>query len=326
MPDYVITVRNVEGKGFGNEPGKARFLKVSERLLPKPQHAVAADDWIREVIQSGTHGIDSASGKERGDILVFIHGYNNGPQVIMQRHRQLKKDLCDNGFKGVVVSFDWPSAEQALNYWEDRGDAKKTAYNLVSDCIVRFARLQSNDCLINVHLLAHSTGAYVVREAFDDADDRSAIANSSWMVSQIMFIGADISSGCLSESDPNSDSIYRHCIRLTNYWNDADAVLKLSNVKRMGTAPRAGRVGLPGEVPVKAVDVDCSSYFATLDEKNYPYAQYGTFCHSWHIGNPLFTQDIIATMRGDLDRNRIPTRRTDERGELILAMPSVTNQ
>lgn len=324
MIDYVISVRNVEENSFGNEPGKACFLNVPENLLPKPSHAVNADDWIREVVKAGKHGIDPGTNKERGDILVFIHGYNNGSEIIMKRHRQLKTDLTAQEFKGVLVSFDWPSAECALNYWEDRSDAKHTALNLVNDCIIRLARLQNNDCMVNIHLLAHSTGAYVVREAFDDADDRGAIANSSWMVSQLMFIAGDISSGCMKTSDPGSDSIYRHCIRLTNYWNDSDSVLKLSNVKRFGTAPRVGRIGLPDEVPANAVDIDCSAYFDTLDEDNYPYKYYGTFCHSWHIGNPLFTKDIIYTMQGDLDRNRIPTRFTDGKGELVLREQSTS--
>ena len=319
MSDYVITVRNVEGKNFGTEPGSANFLKVPINLLPKPTHAIAADDWIREVLREAVHSTDSATGKNRGDILVFIHGYNNGQDIIMKRHRQLSSDLNDQGYKGTVVSFDWPSAEMALNYWEDRSDAKQTAISLVTDCIVRFARLQNNDCLVNVHLLAHSTGAYVVREAFDDADDRNAIANSNWMVSQIMLIGGDISSDCMSDDDPGSDSLYRHCVRLTNYWNSYDSVLKLSNAKRMGMAPRVGRVGLPDNSPKMAVDVDCSAYFDTLDEDKYPYEFYGTFCHSWHIGNPVFTKDVIATIQGDMDRNKLPTRRTNENGELVLS-------
>ena len=39
---------------------------------------------------------------------------------------------------------------------------------------------------------------------------------------------------------------------------------KLSNVKRVGVAPRAGRVsrvGLPDNAPAKAVGVDCGAHF-----------------------------------------------------------------
>ena len=40
------------------------------------------------------------------------------------------------------------------------------------------ARLQ-----INVHLLGHSTGAYVIREAFLDAEQHASIASVNWTVS-----------------------------------------------------------------------------------------------------------------------------------------------
>jgi esterase/lipase superfamily enzyme len=56
--------------------------------------------------------------KDREDILVFIHGYNNDQKIVMQRHRQLKKDLQAVGFKGAVMSFDWPSADSELNTWK----------------------------------------------------------------------------------------------------------------------------------------------------------------------------------------------------------------
>lgn len=233
----------------------------------------------------------------------------------MRRQRRLKADLAAAGFKGAVVSFDWPSANMALNYLEDRHDAKATALRLVDDGIKLFAARQTPDCCINAHLLAHSTGAYVLREAFDDADD-TEINNASWMISQIAFIGGDISSASLTADSESSQSLFRHCTRLTNYSNRGDSVLKLSNVKRVGLAPRVGRVGLPENHPDKAVDVDCTEYFSLLNSNAAVKAadqreSIGSFDHSWHIGNRVFAADLFETLRGDLDRAIIPTRRQD---------------
>lgn len=130
----------------------------------------------------------------RGDIVVYVHGYNNSQETMLARHRRIRQGLESHGFEGVVVSFDWPSADSALNYLEDRTDAKQTALRLVDEGIAAFAALQRPDCRINLHLLAHSMGAFVVREAFDDADDRPAIAAHSWSVSQVILVAADISS------------------------------------------------------------------------------------------------------------------------------------
>lgn len=322
MPDFVICTRDTSGGKFVPEPGNTRFLKVASQAAPKPSDAVAnIEAWVRSLFKEAVWGKDRRTGAPRGDILVFVHGYNNGQDVVMQRHRRLREDLATAGFKGAVVSFDWPSDNMAINYLEDRHDAKATAIKLVDDGIKLFAAKQTPDCCVNVHLLGHSTGAYVIREAFDDADD-TEITNAAWMVSQIAFIGADISSASMAMQSDSTQSLYRHCMQLTNYANRGDSVLKLSNVKRVGLAPRVGRVGLPADHPDKAVDVDCTNYFGQLNTDPAIRAAdqneaIGSFDHSWHIGNRVFAADLFETLRGDLDRAIIPTRKLVE-GRLTL--------
>lgn len=324
MDRFVICTRAVRGNRFLAEPGPTRYLQVPAGEAPAPAHTVTRPDaWIKRLRRASVWGRDTrVAARERGDILIFIHGYNNSQAEVMQRHDRLAADLATAGFKGVVLSFDWPSAAIALNYLEDRHDAKLCAMQLVTDGVRALAREQTPDCSINVHLLAHSTGAYVVREAFDDADD-ARLDNNAWSVSQVAFIGADVSAGSLAADNATSDSLYRHCARLTNYSNLYDSVLKLSNAKRLGVAPRVGRVGLPGNAPPKAVNVDCSGYFAQLDQDEAVRAAdqgaaIGSFPHSWHIGNRVFARDLFEVLRGDLDRSVIPTRSAAPGGGLAL--------
>lgn len=319
MPDFIISTRNAKLKDnqFGNEPGPTRFLAVPGNQLPKPSHEIKkVSEWEALVMDEALPGADNAADHPLGDILIFIHGYNTDSTNLMWRHRRLKKDLAAQEYDGAVVSFDWPAASSPLNYLEDRSDAKATALQLVKDGIVRFCHRQIMGCEINVHLLAHSTGAYVIREAFDDADDRPKIAVHNWTVSQIGFIAGDISSKSMSEFDSKSSSIYRHCVRLTNYASHYDKVLKLSNVKRVGVAPRVGRVGLPEDASPKAVNVDCTEYFATLNKSSSQFK--GTWEHSWHIGNKVFAKDFYLTLCGDIDRHAIPTRERQEENRLKL--------
>jgi len=315
MADHVICVRNVKKGKFGNEPGATYFLDVpsaSQKILPA-HRAGKKKAWFKRVLKEAM--VDTgADGTGYGDILVFVHGYNNDQKIVLKRHRIIRKSLREVGYKGVVVSFDWPSADSALNYLEDRTDAKTTAIKLVDDCIRAFALMQEQGCRINVHLLAHSTGAYVVREAFDDADDRPRVAATSWTVSQIMFIGGDVSARSMDADNAKSSSIYRHCVRLTNYSSPYDAALKLSNVKRIGVAPRVGRVGLPDHIPAKAVNVNCGPYYqAHADSMK----ALGTKSHSWYIGDAVFTRDMYYTIQGDIDRHAIPTRQ-EQGGGLVL--------
>ncbi|ASK70546.1 hypothetical protein CF168_17690 [Shewanella bicestrii] len=321
--NYILCTRATKDGFFIPEPGPTKYLKVPKGELPKPEHAMARTQWVKELRLAATWDTDSRRDyHERGDLLVFVHGYNNDLEIITKRHECLETDLKAIGFKGAVMTFCWPSNDKTLNYVEDRHDAKASAMRLVTDGIKILSAHQKPNCTLNMHLIGHSTGAYVIREAFDDADD-TALPNNSWSVSQIVFIAADVSSGSMGEGNSSTDSLYRHCYRLTNYSNKHDSVLKLSNAKRLGVAPRVGRVGLPDNFPYKAVNVDCSNYFLQLKDdsntkKNDQAFTFGTFEHSWHIGNKLFTVDLFETLKGDLDREVIPTREPIKNGWLTL--------
>lgn len=313
MPDYIFSVRNQQDKAFGSRPGPTRFLKVPGNEEPSPGHAIARKLWVEELLALAHTGEDPFTGKACGDLVVLVHGYSHSPAEVAARHRQLQGDLAAAGFRGLLVSFDWPSEDHAINYLEDRKDAKLTALRLVDDGIALLAAQQLRGCKINVHVIAHSMGCYVLREAFDDADDRPAIAASNWNVSQVCLISADVSRASMAESDARSRSLYRHCTRLTNYQNPYDAILKLSDVKRAGVAPRAGRRGLPATAPDKAVNVNCGEYF------HQAYGDHRDNGHSWYFGDPVFLADLAGTLAGNLDRRVIARRRGDEQGRLLLA-------
>lgn len=310
--DYVLSVRASSANAFIAKVGPSRFLEVPENAMPTPDQAKTPGIWCKRVLDAAAW--QHAQGQPRGDILFIVHGYNNSEQDVMQRHRIMKSGLAALGFKGVVVSFDWPSDDQALAYLPDRHRAKQTALKLVTDGIAALSRRQTPDCTTNIHLLCHSTGAYVVREAFDDADD-TALKQASWTVSQILFAAGDVSSASLGQDNPTAASVYNHCIKLTNYSNRHDAVLDISNAKRLGIAPRVGRIGLPDDAPAKAVNVDCTDYYALLTNDAHPEVAaadepggiVGAQSHSWYFGNAVFTRDVFSTVIG-IEDGVVPTR------------------
>ncbi|MEO8460372.1 MAG: hypothetical protein ABI451_07580 [Dokdonella sp.] len=167
-----------------------------------------------------------------------------------------------------------------------------------------------------------------MREVFDDADD-TQLAQSSWLVSQLMFAAGDVSSGSMSADDSGATSVYRHCLRLTNQClikcrNRNDSVLDISNVKRLGVAPRVGRIGLPSDSPRMAVNVDCTDYYALLasDKKvqkaDKPLGSAGAQSHSWYFGNAIFSRDVFHTVIG-IENGQRTTRVVGEDGMLRLA-------
>ena len=89
MPDYVITTRAIAAENFIDEPGEAVFLKVPDQAAnTAPSQRIARDDWVREVVGIAGETKD-ATGVTRGDVLVFVHGYNNSTEIVLQRHRIL---------------------------------------------------------------------------------------------------------------------------------------------------------------------------------------------------------------------------------------------
>jgi esterase/lipase superfamily enzyme len=312
--DHVFTARARRGDGFSARPGPVRFLAVPPGAsVPQPAHQMRKGDWVRDVM-TAAGGVSGGGIAKRGDVVIYVHGFNTNPGDMLARLRKLKVALAKNGYRGTVIGFDWPSAGQALNYLEDRKDAKATALALVDEGIATFAAMQRPDCPIDVHVLAHSMGCYVVREAFDDADDRPAVAARSWSVSQVMLVAADLSVASLSAGNPKSSSLYRHAVRLTHYHNPLDEVLSLSSVKRVGVTPRSGRVGMDVPLPPKAIDIYCGARFRAVAGPE-PAVQTG---HTWYFDDPTFLQDVALTVAGKVDRHEFPTRAPTDRGGLAL--------
>lgn len=314
--DYVICARELKGGQFTAEPGPLTYLRVPrDEPAARPAMQITQKRWVREV-RDAADGLADEQINPEGDILIFVHGYNNDIRIIMKRQRRLQDDMAAEGWRGVVVAFDWPSDNSTLNYLEDRQDAAAVASLMVSGGIKVIAEGQTQEeCETNIHLIGHSTGAYAIMEAFAQAEKDGELFKSDWRMGQVALIGGDVSADSLGTGSDWAKPMYRRIMRLTNYSNGCDTVLAVSNAKRLGTAPRVGRIGLPGEAPRKAVNVDCTDYFQTLDPETSVF--FGTFSHSWHIGNPLFTRDLAMTLEGRMDRAAIPTRRVQD-GRLTL--------
>ena len=324
MDDYVLSVRAVRNGAFVAEVGPSKFLVVPPGQSPAPSQAITQSAWYKAVRAAAAW--QNERGEARGDLLFVVHGYNLSVAEVIQRHRRLKEDLIALGFKGVIASFDWPSDDKALAYLPDRHRAKEAAFRLVSDGIAYLSAEQTPSCSINIHVFGHSTGAYVIREAFDDADDKE-LPNMSWTVSQVLFAAGDVSALSMAAGNGKSQSLYRHCIRLTNYASHYDQALDLSNVKRLGISPRVGRVGLPDNAPLRAVNVDCTAYYEKLDKdpseiagEDQPNGFMGTKSHSWYFGNRTFTRDLFGVVIGE-DRTVIPTREVGRDGRIVLKRP-----
>lgn len=312
MGSFVICVRSLQKGEFGGDVGPTRYLIVPDEQLPSPEHAVSRTDWLAAV-QAAAAGDEPPPQPE---VLVLVPGFGTGAPEGMWRHRRLQTDLHELGYRGAIVSFDWPCAAEPLHRLDGRDRARTAAMRLCDDGVRLLATQQARGCGIAVNALAHSAGAFVLREALDHADDCSGIAAHNWSLGQVALIGADLSAASMATGDSKSAALYGHCQRLTNYQSPADAVLGQGHVPRAGQRPRLGRVGLPANVPAKAVNVDCGAYFAGKKQDASTFI--GPFGHCWHIGDAVFTADLLYTLQGEIDRDYLPTRRRRDDGRLEL--------
>jgi pimeloyl-ACP methyl ester carboxylesterase len=325
---FIVTARNVLNNGqYGEEPGALHFLRLkpSATDYSPEDHIKVPNRWRTALIQAADGQEDEITGKT-GNVLIFIHGYNNDRQSVLWRTRKLQSTLNDAGWNGVVVAFDWPSGNSTLGYLEDRDDAAQVADKIVTELLPMLVPINRDtpngkvadpdpDCKIDVHMIGHSTGAFVAIEAFARAQRVGKLFKSDWRLGQLAFIAGDVAASCLAKDDDWARPMLDRIVRLTNYSNGHDAVLGASNAKRLGLAPRAGRIGAGMPIHPKVVNVDCSRYFETIDPKKADFT--GTFCHSWHIGDKVFAMDLALTLQAGSDRWVLPTR-NDGQGSLQL--------
>ena len=322
MQSYVLCVRDVvkdplTGQPrFGSGLGDPSYLSVPWSSDPPgipagdeplPAHRMKkVQAWLAAIVAEATAG--RAPGTEL-DVVFFVHGYNTDPVEALKRQRLAERELRKRGFPCMVIGFDWPTAGTAVTYLYDRQQAGQAALALVTGGIFPFA-LYARDCPVQVHIMAHSMGGYVIREAFRSADKaRMASIPNDWRIGQMVLFGADLSSSSFEADSPDMVPVFTHCGRLTNYFSGYDEALAVSGVKNLDISSRVGRVGMPAHKPTdaKALDVDCGPHYQTVKGRPFQVIN-GMPSHSWYLEDDLWFDDLACTLIGGLDRNVFPTR------------------
>jgi hypothetical protein len=324
MKSFVLCVRNTVKDGdevkFGASTGSPSYLQVPEDAMePLPKHKTGGVRlWLDTITKQANPS--TAQPDAKLDIVFFVHGYNTPPPEALKRQRLVEGELNKRGFKCMVIGFDWPTAESAALYLYDRFEAQSAASVLVKGGIIPFANYSIKGCPINIHVMAHSMGGFVVREAFRSVDKgRSADLANDWRIGQLVLFAADISSECFTLNNSDMLPVFDHCGRLTNYFSGYDKALAVSNVKNIDISSRVGRVGMPVDTPAhdKALDVDCGPRYTAIPDRNFQVID-GMVSHSWYLEDPIWYDDLAYTLKGQVDRDSIPTRSRIGMNDFVL--------
>ncbi len=304
MPEYMITLCKADGSAGVGPP---RYITFADAVAPEV--TLRRDTWVQQLLTGfpatgpAVHGVPPRA----GDILFLIHGFNVSHQAARGFHLKCVAALAIAGWKGPVISYDWPSDGLVFAYLPDRSHARTAASALVTSGIALLEATQKNGCTIGVHILAHSMGGFVVQQAFTWAYQD---VPPDWSVGQLMFASADVDRSVFSATNFSAAMFAKHSGRITAYCNRFDKALLVSDAKRLDLAPRMGRVGLPDDAPAMMCEVDCSDLF----EKAYPDFVNDlspVTTHSFYFERPEFWRDVVLTLAGGIDRRVFPTRKPD---------------
>ena len=244
------------------------------------------------------------------DTLVFIHGFNVTFDGAIEAGARLARDVriqagaTDNGRPVNVVVFSWPSDGEAvpyMSYYSDREDARASgpalarAYLKLRDFL---ERLKTQDrCERSIHLMAHSMGAYVLRQGLQaliakDADGLVRIFD------QILLAAPDEDDDAF-EQDSKLKPLPKLGRQVTVYFNPWDRALVISD-KTKGNPDRLGSDGprLIDMLPKKVVLVDCRNVAGDAD---------ALVQHSYYARSRAMAFDIGSVLAG-MDAESIGNR------------------
>ena len=196
--------------------------------------------------------------KFQGHAFVFIHGYFVTFDDAIFRAAQITYDM---GFDGLPLVYSWPSVGKFNDYFADRDRAKASR-----DPLKQFLDLvAAQSGASQIHLIAHSTGAFALLEALDRIRLTSPETADATRFGEIVFAAPDV----LADDFRIAMTALKGLARGTTlYASKADRALQLSEFARNGL-PAAGIIPA-SNIPVLVGGVDSvdvsllnTSYFTT---------------------------------------------------------------
>lgn len=303
--ELIFSRRRFGGKplDFSNAPSlEASYLCVT---LPRPGGPcngapVAQRDWVNRVVSSS----------QNGRVLIVVHGYNVQQRSFIYNMSTIRKTLVKADFGGGVVGFDWPSDGNFLRYWTDRKDAEFTANSLVNDCIIPLLRRKPG---LQVSILAHSMGSFVVARALQKAAHGKHLPEVRKAIKEVVFTSPEINQAHFKAGGWALKAFQKYNFRLTNYWSHADDVLRDREGWFAKRTKRLGRHKSPLK-PDKLHDaVDCTAHYKKAYKKTGTYRK----SHSFYYEDRIFYTDLLATLSGASRTNR-PFRKPGPDGHQLL--------
>lgn len=242
--------------------------------------------------------VRQAMAKNARDTIVYIHGYNVTFKEALSdafKMAQNFKNLHDGAGVNVVL-FSWPSDGSMMPfiaYASDRQDAVASGPAFARGFLKLADFLRGStpeeSCDQRLHLVAHSMGNFVLRNALQEIV-RQSPGRPPRLFDQVFLLAADEDDDAF-EKDHKLKYLPRISKRVNVYFNNDDKGMAVSD-KTKGNPDRLGDDGprLPRSIPGKVSLIDCTN--CTNSDTD------GFVQHSYYLTNPTVVSDMQSVLSG----------------------------
>ena len=234
------------------------ILVLSVDLMDKNKFVVEANNTLANA--------------ESDEALIYIHGYNVSFGGALRLTAQIATDL---EFKGIPITYSWPSMAKTLRYNADEANIAhgQHYFDAFIEMVIKELKVSK------IHILAHSMGNRLATLGMEKLPKQLAKGK----LGQVIFASPDVDRGVFAQ---RAAKFADKAERYTLYINESDLALELSQLIH-GFA----RAGERDNNPLIVEDVD------TIDATNID----GSFLgHSFYQRDRTVLGDIVALISQNL--------------------------
>ena len=256
--------------------------------------------------------------EQKKDTVIFIHGYNvtfeEAIKAAAKMCNNFKKVNSNRGVNGAL--FSWPSdglKTPYIAYANDRHDAAISGPAFARGILKLVDFLQGatkeEACKQDIHLVAHSMGNYVLRNALQEII-REKGTRLPRLFNQIFLMAADEDDDAF-EHDSKLKWLPKIAKQVNVYFNRGDLAIAVSDWTK-GNPARLGDDGprLPSNVPAKVTQIDCSKVVKGVVE------------HSYYIDTEEVVEDMVQVLNGVEDYKIEMRRFRADRNCYVIVPPA----
>lgn len=229
--------------------------------------------------------------KSKKDVLVYLHGYATSFRDALGNAARLHENHAER--IGDTVVFSWPSDGRTIpwqSYKSDRTDARASgpafarAFIKSAEFMRDVVRAGGPRCQARLHLVAHSMGNYVLRNALQEV--QRFVASPPRLFDHVFLMAPDEDYDCF-EQEHKLMTLPRVASDVHVYFNRGDAALRVSD----GTKGNPNRLGTDGprhplNVPANVVNIDASEIVGGIAE------------HSYYLDHGRVVEDMNGVLAG----------------------------